>query len=148
MDELFFNNFSQVDGTNRFSVNAVTERVFSNLAFLFVWTNVYYSSCKMTPILISENRFEFRAGSQGLGCDSQKCLEPDAAEAASAQLHFQPCHATCVMLLWLKPFIYLYIWISLFLRPQIWLSLADTGIFFSFKARFVRAKSWNSSNSL
>lgn len=39
--------------------------------------------------------------------DSQKCLEPDAAEAASAQLHFQPCHANLCYLLLLKPFLYL-----------------------------------------
>lgn len=57
MDELFFNNFSKIDGTNRFSINAGTYCVFSNLTFLFVWTNVYYSYRKMTPLLISDNRF-------------------------------------------------------------------------------------------
>lgn len=57
MDELFFNNFSIIDGTNRFSINAGTYCVFSNLTFLFVWTNVYYNHCEMTPILISDNRF-------------------------------------------------------------------------------------------
>lgn len=57
MDELFFNNFSKIDGTNRFSINAGTYCMFSNLTFLFVWTNVYYSYCKMTPVLISDNRF-------------------------------------------------------------------------------------------
>lgn len=89
MDELFFNNFSKIDGTNRFSINAGTYCMFSNLTFLFVWTNVYYSYCKMTPILISDNRF--------LSSELDlRILDTISTNALSLMLQRQPVPSSCI----------------------------------------------------
>lgn len=100
MDELFFNNFSKIDGTNRFSINAGTYCMFSNLTFLFVWTNVYYSYCKMTPILISDNRFlssELDLRVLDVFSTNASSLMPRRQPVPSSCAW--PCHATCLTLL-------------------------------------------------
>lgn len=100
MDELFFNNFSKIDGTNRFSINAGTYCMFSNLTFLFVWTNVYYSYCKMTPILISDNRFlSSELDLRALDMISTNALSPMLQRQPVPSSCVRPCDATCVTFL-------------------------------------------------